>query len=372
MMLQRPPAWARWLLESALPRDIRDDVSGDLEEVYHARVAASGLPPARLWYVGQTIVFALRFLGERVRDLALFMEVDRPVRSSNTRQSDALFAHLFASQHVRERRVFWIAGALLNVPVALLLFQNTLSNRETSLVDLGSPVVAEDHSVLLAAPSAQPVPATTRGDGAADHEWARRHAPATETGPNAVETAPGQPGALQAPVSGLPSTYASSPAGPPDRLYAPASSGALFPRRVHAASLAPADARSNPGQRLAQFNDSLSNARAAAAAAEDWTVENNAGERSGITPGTLHGQGRVLRVVITLGDSVADVFRPPPGRRGEWAARVQLWHEIQQQARRTEVSAIFNERVRLIRERKNSERSPGESGKSVSRSVIAL
>lgn len=33
----RPPLFARWLLERALPDDVREDVSGDLEELFRRR-----------------------------------------------------------------------------------------------------------------------------------------------------------------------------------------------------------------------------------------------------------------------------------------------------------------------------------------------
>jgi hypothetical protein len=377
-MLRRPPAWARWLLECALPRDVREDVSGDLEELYHARVAALGLQPARFWFGAQAIVFALRFLAERVRDRVLSVElvphVDRPVvPSSGTRDHGVLFAHLFASQRVRERRVFWIVGALLNLPVALLIFHNTVAERETSLVDLSSPGVADDHSVLLDAAVADPASAKTREDGGPHELSGRRDVPVAVTGSRAVGAVSGPADALQAPVaSSLPAANSTSAASLHDRLLAPSSATALLPRRIHVESMIPANAGPNPDQRLAQFNDSLRAAQAAAAEAEDWTVEHALGRRSGMTPGALHGLGRELRVVLTLGDSTADVFQPSAGRRGEVAARVQLWHEIQLHARRAEIRAIFNERVRLIRERKNNARVGSESGAAISRTVIAL
>ena len=58
--MRRPPRLARWLLERALPADIREDVSGDLEEVYRRKPSAS-------WYWGQAFSFSAQFLAERFR-----------------------------------------------------------------------------------------------------------------------------------------------------------------------------------------------------------------------------------------------------------------------------------------------------------------
>jgi putative ABC transport system permease protein len=56
----RPPRLARWLLERALPSDVRQDVSGDLEEIFQR-------DPSRIWYWRQTLSFSLHFLAERFR-----------------------------------------------------------------------------------------------------------------------------------------------------------------------------------------------------------------------------------------------------------------------------------------------------------------
>jgi putative ABC transport system permease protein len=58
--MRRPPRFARWLLERALPADVREDVSGDLEELYRRQ-------PSRLWYWRQTFTFSSQFLAERFR-----------------------------------------------------------------------------------------------------------------------------------------------------------------------------------------------------------------------------------------------------------------------------------------------------------------
>ncbi len=64
----RPPRLARWILERALPDDVRDDVSGDVEEMFHRRVAADGTMRSRLWYWRQVLSFFLHFFAARLRE----------------------------------------------------------------------------------------------------------------------------------------------------------------------------------------------------------------------------------------------------------------------------------------------------------------
>ncbi|MGH7505918.1 MAG: permease prefix domain 2-containing transporter, partial [Longimicrobiales bacterium] len=63
-----PPRLARRLLERALPADVRDDVSGDLDEVFRRRCENRGARRARLWYWSQAVSFSSRFLRERLRE----------------------------------------------------------------------------------------------------------------------------------------------------------------------------------------------------------------------------------------------------------------------------------------------------------------
>ena len=60
-----PPRLAGWILERALPPDVREDVAGDLNEMY-ARRRASGAVRARLWYWRQVASFSARFGVERL------------------------------------------------------------------------------------------------------------------------------------------------------------------------------------------------------------------------------------------------------------------------------------------------------------------
>jgi putative ABC transport system permease protein len=63
-----PPSVARWLLEHALPADVREAVTGDLDEVFERDCRRHGLPGARRRYWRQTMSFTLHFARERLRD----------------------------------------------------------------------------------------------------------------------------------------------------------------------------------------------------------------------------------------------------------------------------------------------------------------
>src|SRR5688572_1409607 len=66
----RPPRLARWLLERALPADVRHHVTGDLDELFVRRRAAGGRLTSRLWYYRQSISFASHFFADHVRGRA--------------------------------------------------------------------------------------------------------------------------------------------------------------------------------------------------------------------------------------------------------------------------------------------------------------
>ena len=63
-----PPRLARWLIERALPADVREDVSGDLFEMYRRRLDTSSGRAARRWYWRQTAAFIARFAAQRLRE----------------------------------------------------------------------------------------------------------------------------------------------------------------------------------------------------------------------------------------------------------------------------------------------------------------
>jgi putative ABC transport system permease protein len=74
--VSRPPRLAKFLLTRALPRDVRDDVSGDLEEVYHRDRAAAGALRARARYWGKALSFTGHFLAERLIPASAFSVLD--------------------------------------------------------------------------------------------------------------------------------------------------------------------------------------------------------------------------------------------------------------------------------------------------------
>ena len=63
-----PPSVARWLLAHALPADMREFVTGDLDEVFQRDCRRYGVPGARRRYWRQMISFTLHFVVERWRD----------------------------------------------------------------------------------------------------------------------------------------------------------------------------------------------------------------------------------------------------------------------------------------------------------------
>ena len=67
-MNNRPPRLPRWLLERALPADVREDISGDLEETFRHARQTSGARRAMTWYCGQVMAFSTHFLEERFRE----------------------------------------------------------------------------------------------------------------------------------------------------------------------------------------------------------------------------------------------------------------------------------------------------------------
>jgi len=61
-----PPRVARALLRSLLPGDVRDDVEGDLHEIYVKRRADRGAAVAVAWYWVETLSFIMRFTVDRL------------------------------------------------------------------------------------------------------------------------------------------------------------------------------------------------------------------------------------------------------------------------------------------------------------------
>jgi predicted permease len=63
-----PPAPARRLLAMAPPPDVRDEVLGDLQEVFERLLRQHGAWRARKWYWREALSFSSRFFAERLRD----------------------------------------------------------------------------------------------------------------------------------------------------------------------------------------------------------------------------------------------------------------------------------------------------------------
>jgi len=63
-----PPRLSRALLQRALPIDVRDEVIGDLNEVFRRDVATCGLAGAQRRYRRKALSFTATFLAERCRD----------------------------------------------------------------------------------------------------------------------------------------------------------------------------------------------------------------------------------------------------------------------------------------------------------------
>ena len=64
----RPPRLATSLLRRVLPEDVRDEIDGDLRELYVRRRSASGATGARLWYWRTTLSFTVRFAPVRLSE----------------------------------------------------------------------------------------------------------------------------------------------------------------------------------------------------------------------------------------------------------------------------------------------------------------
>jgi predicted permease len=56
------------ILSRALPPDVREDVAGDLEELYQQQCGRVGPARARRWYWRQSVSFITHFLAERIRE----------------------------------------------------------------------------------------------------------------------------------------------------------------------------------------------------------------------------------------------------------------------------------------------------------------
>jgi predicted permease len=66
-LTSKPPRLARWLLARVVPPDVRDEILGDVQEMFDRRTRSRGRPGAALWYWRQMFAFAGHFMTERLR-----------------------------------------------------------------------------------------------------------------------------------------------------------------------------------------------------------------------------------------------------------------------------------------------------------------
>lgn len=101
--------------------------------------------------------------------------------------------------------------------------------------------------------------------------------------------------------------------------------------------------------RIAEWQDSVAAAEAAARRGTDWTTTDAQGRRWGVSPGQLH-----------LGDVTLPLpfaFGTPVGRRDEVNRRAWEWEEISRGAATGEVRGSWKDRAEAIRQRRDRERA---------------
>jgi hypothetical protein len=123
--------------------------------------------------------------------------------------------------------------------------------------------------------------------------------------------------------------------------------------------------RQRVAQRLAQYNDSVAAESARRARAVDWTVRDGNGGRWGVSPSGIHLGSVTVPIDPAVGDGQCLIS--PPGTEGAagrscWrdeaggGSRAVQWAELQAQANQRLVREMFDDRVRLVRERRAAER----------------
>ena len=71
-----PPRPARWILERTLPAEVRDEIIGDLHEMFARRQESNGEASARFWYWRQSAFFTLHFVAARFRERSALRRQD--------------------------------------------------------------------------------------------------------------------------------------------------------------------------------------------------------------------------------------------------------------------------------------------------------
>ncbi len=276
-------------------------------------------------------------------------------------RDDALFAHLFASRPVRQRRLGpWIFGGLLHVPLLYAFFTTNLGERlleraeliirPVLTIDDNPPAISAPVPILPSMPPVEP-PVGRRPAPPANVEQPPLPAPGLPN-PTAIPSPPsGVPG------QGQPGTPGTGTGSALDRMATPRPDARLFaPTNPERMVSGPEAARARLADRVRELNDSLTVERLAAERSTDWTVTDKDGKRWGVSPGKLH-----------LGDITLPLplaFNPPPGRRDEVNARNRNFAEIEAQAAREGIKDSFSERVKEIRKRKDLERAEKTAAKN--------
>ncbi len=107
---------------------------------------------------------------------------------------------------------------------------------------------------------------------------------------------------------------------------------------------------------IQSWNDSVAVAAALSEGARDWSYTDDDGRRWGLSPGRIH-----------LGDFSIPLpfsFTVPPGRWMEARERAWILDDLNRGAASAEMRETWADRARVIRERMESERSPGSQGGS--------
>ncbi len=274
-------------------------------------------------------------------------------------------ATLLATRPERERvRPFLpLAGALLLHVLLLLLllvltplrvehpaafvFPLPTAPREAPLITLLSPgeTVGPKPPAGAAAP---PAPAPAAGP-AAPLSFPR--AVPTELPPvPAAQPGEARPGAPREGTAGA--------GGAAEELRPPEGDARLFGERNPAAVAPMTDQQRLEARvqgRIDAVNDSILAAQGRAEKATDWTIKGKDGSEWGISPGKLHLGKLTLPLPI--------YFEPPPGKRDEAEKRLSEWTEINRAADAAHNRAIFKDRVKAIRERKEKEHAEQQKKK---------
>lgn len=204
-------------------------------------------------------------------------------------------------------------------------------------------------------------------EGGGRNERREEARPAPPTAPPAPAAEPGEEGPVRVPAegavgrpSGEAGTNLSGTPGAGSGAAAPTAAERLRPALQDSRLWAPLDRGLNaltPEQRaelelsgrIAEWQDSLAAAEAAASALTDWTTTDSQGRKWGITPGAIH-----------LGDVTIPLpfaFGTPIGQRDEARRRAWEWEELNRGSASGLVRESWKDRAKAIRERRDRERA---------------